>query len=117
MNPTNRVVAQLPLAELWDEHGPVAARRGRFLTEEQLRVLLQGPPVRFVVGDVGRALRWIPEADRFVFWKAEVRPRLVARPDRPIDVFAYPEGRAFVASEWIADGLASSPIVLLESYH
>jgi len=112
-----RVVTRLPLVELWNEHGPVAAQREEFLTSEQLRVLLQGAPVRFVVADVGSPLRWIPEADRFVFWKAEVRPRLVEHPEHPIDVYSYPEGRAFLASEWVLDGLASSPIVLLESYH
>ena len=117
VNPAQRVVTQLPLVELWDDRGPIAARREQSLTTQQLRVLIQGPPVRFVVADAGLPLRWIPEAERFVFWKAEVRPRLVEHPEHPIDVFVYPEGRAFVASEWVTDDLVSSPIVLLECYH
>jgi len=117
MDPAHRVVLQLQLVELWDEHGPVPAVRDRFLTREALRILLQGRPVRFVVADPGHPPRWIPQAERFVFWKVEVRPRLVERPDHPIDIYLYPEDRAFVASEWLPDDPASLPIVLLESYH
>jgi hypothetical protein len=117
MDATDRIVTQLPLSVLWDEQGTLTARRGRSLTKEELRILLQGVPVRFVVADPGLPLRWIPEAERFVFWKAEVRPRLVEHPEQPIDIYSYPEGRAFVASEWVSADPLSSPIVLLESHH
>jgi hypothetical protein len=117
MDPAQRVVTHMPLDGLWDDHGPLAARRDRFLTGEELRILLQRGPLRFVVADPGLPLRWIPEPERYVFWKAEVRPRLVEHPERPIDVFSYPEGRAFVASEWVPEDPASPLIVLLECQH
>jgi len=117
MQPAQRIVTHVPLDELWDDHGPLAASRDRFLTREELRILLQRSPLRFVVADPGLPLRWIPEAERHVFWKAEVRSRLVEHPERPIDVFSYPAGHAFVASEWVPNDPASPLIVLLESYH
>ena len=107
----------MPLDVLWDEQGTLATQRDRYLTREDIRILLQGRPVRFVVADPGLPLRWIPEAERLVLWKAEVSPRLVEHPEHPIDIYGYPEGRAFVASEWVAADPLASPIVLLESYH
>ena len=116
MDPALRIVSCIPLTELWDQRGPLDAHRGRYLTTEELRILMRGPSVRFVVADVGDKLRWIPEAERFVFWKAELRPRLVENPDY-IDLDRYPEGLALLASEWISSDTEASPIVLLESYH
>ena len=31
--------------------------------------------------------------------------------------YAYPEGYAYVASEWAADDVGSSPIIVLERHH
>jgi hypothetical protein len=52
-----------------------------------------------------------------VFWKTEARDHIVEDPHRPIDIYAYPEGYAYVASEWIADPLASTRIIVLERHH
>jgi hypothetical protein len=51
-----------------------------------------------------------------VFWKAEVRPHLVDKPDRPFDIYHYPHGYAYIASAWQAVD-AGFPIVVLERYH
>jgi len=116
VDPSLRVVTRIPLTELWDERKSLDAHRGRYLTREELHILMRGPSVRFVVADVGHKLRWIPEAERFVFWKAELRPHLVENPDH-IDVDRYPEGLGLLASEWISSDTEGSPIVLLERYH
>ncbi len=114
MDPGNRVVTRLPLEQLWDKDGDVGATRWRKLDREAIRDLLRRGPVHFVVADVGRQLRWIPESERFGFWKADGAVHL-ADGER-IDLLAFPDGMAYAASEWTpsADGV---PIVLLEAHH
>ena len=117
MDPALRVVTHLPLPELWTERGLIAAARERTLGRAEVKSLLKAGPVQFVVADVGKPLRWIPDEDRFVFWKIEARDHIVEDPHRPIDIYAYPEDYAYVASEWVADPLASTRIIVLERHH
>jgi hypothetical protein len=111
-----KIVTQLPLAELWGETGSMAVERVRYLNREAIRRFLQHGPVRFVVADVGLSLRWIAENESYVFWKAEVRPHLVNKPERPFAIYHYPHGYAYIASEWQTVD-ADFPIVVLERYH
>ena len=71
MRPDQRVVTEIPLAELWDASGPVPARRGPRLGDPDIRALLRGAGlVQFVVADaVGAPLRWIPPAETRAFWR------------------------------------------------
>ena len=117
MDPTHRTVTTLPLDALWTERGPLSAARERALGRPDVVTLLQRGAVHFVVADVGRPLRWVAPAECFVFWKADVRTHLVDDPSRPIDVYAYPEGYAYVASEWAADEAGFAPLVVLERHH
>jgi hypothetical protein len=117
MDPALRVVTQLPLRELWTDRGAFAAARDRTLAPDEVKSLLQAGPLRFVVADVGKPLHWIPEEERFVFWKADARDHIVENPRHPIDIYAYREGYAYVASEWAAPELGASPIIVLERYH
>lgn len=114
MDPGRRTIGATPVAEVWDDRGIVASRRLRHLAIGDIRDLLRRGPLRFVVADVGEKFRWVAEADRFAFWKAEVQPRL-APPDAPLDLDAFPGGLAYVASEWMPR--SGSPIILLESHH
>jgi hypothetical protein len=93
-----RLATRLPLAELWDDAGPVAATRLRGLTTADIRELLRAGPVRFVVADVGHPLRWIPVGDRFRFWKEEVKPRVAKAPRWRLEDF--PGEYCYSASEW-----------------
>jgi hypothetical protein len=117
MDPRLRIITRLPLTELWTEHGPVAATRDRLLGRADVKALLQTGPVQFVVADGGQPLRWVPLQERFVFWKADARDHIVENPEAPIDIYGYREGYAYLASEWVSDGLASPPIVVLERHH
>jgi hypothetical protein len=117
MNPAKRIVTHLPLLELWTERGPLEAVRERNLGRDDVKSLLQSGAVQFVVADVGKPLRWIPEIERLVFWKADARNHIVEEPENPVDIYAYPEGYAYVASEWVAAEPASPPIVVLERHH
>lgn len=115
MDSDKRVVVRLPLEELWSRAGRIPAHKRRDLSTGDIAGLLRAGPLRFVVADVGHILEWIPETDRFTFWKAEVKPRVV---DSYADGFYlndFPGHYAYVASEWSAD--FGPPIVLLEMHH
>lgn len=117
MDISKRVVTQIPLSVLWNSEGSLDARRARWLDREEVRRLVQLGTTRIVVADVGLPLRWIEPEERYVFWKEEVKPHLVDEPERPFDIFSYPHGYAYLASEWQpADALAAS-ILVLERYH
>lgn len=113
MNLSNRVVTRMPVEELWDENGVLPATRGRRLDRGAVSGLLRDRPVRFVVANVGDRLRWIAPSDRFEFWKREGSLHLAdgeeIRPE------AFPNGLAYVASEWQVT--PDLPVVLLEAQH
>lgn len=115
------MVTTIPLAELWDASGPVAARRGRRVGDPDIRRWLQGTGlVRFVVADaVGAPLRWIPLAETRAFWRYEVRPRIVMADATRFEYEQYPGRYCFVATVWEPEGdaLDSPPLVLLERHH
>jgi len=111
-----RIVTGIPLSEVWDEHGQVSAERLRSLAQEDLRQLVQAGTVKFVVANAGHPLRWVSSEESQVFWKLEVRPHLVVEPDRPFDIYGYPEGYCYVASEWHATN-ETQTIVVLEQHH
>jgi hypothetical protein len=82
-----------------------------------VKELLQAGPVRFVIAEVGKPLRWISEEERLVFWKADARSHIPEHSDQPFDLYLYPEGYAYVASEWCGGELATVPIIALERRH
>ena len=69
----------------------------------------------FVVAEAGQPLRWISESDRFDFWKAEVKCRLVAADADGFHLDDYPGSYCYVASMW--KGASSTPIIVLEKHH
>ena len=94
MRAEDRIVTELPLQELWDENGPVAARRQGDLSADDIRQLLGNRAVRFVVADVGAKLMWVPEPGTFALWKDEVRAHL-AEPDARVNLEQFPGGPAY----------------------
>jgi hypothetical protein len=117
MHTKDRLVTEIPLAELWGAQGAIVAERGRALGREDVRRLVQAEAVRFVVADLGRPLRWVPVAERYVFWKGEVLPHLVNEPERPFDIYHYPQGYAYIATEWRGADPFDTAIILLERHH
>jgi hypothetical protein len=117
MDPRRRIVTSLPLAELWDDEGELDFERGSALNREDVRRRVQGGTARFVVAEPGLPLRWVSAADRHAFWKGEVRPHLVDEPERPFDIYHYPHGYAYIATEWRGADPFEPPIVLLERHH
>src|ERR1700722_2540644 len=114
LGPSQRIITELPLRELWDDSGPVPAAWVRDLSVLQLREMLARGPVRFVVADVGTKPRWFPEAACFDFWKSEVQPHL-AELDHRIHLEQFPGGFCYFASEWAVVG--GKPVVVLQRGH
>jgi hypothetical protein len=114
MKPSQRVVTELPLRELWDDDSILAATWSRDLSPTALRALIRQGSVRFVVADMGAKPRWVSEADCFDFWKGEVQPHL-AEPNQGVHLEQFPGNYCFFAAEW-ADG-DRSPIVVLQRCH
>jgi hypothetical protein len=114
-----RVVTTIPLTELWDSAGPIAARRGLRVGDPKIRALLQRTgPVQFVVADaIGRPLRWVPLEEARTFWRFEVRPRIVPADAVRFDCESYPGRYCYVATEWVREAPDSQPLVLFERYH
>ncbi|WP_040550352.1 hypothetical protein [Pedosphaera parvula] len=115
MNATNKVATQLPLQELWNNDGFVAAARERWLSAKDITNLLRNGGAQFVVADVGTSLHWIPISECFDFWKREVQPHL-ASPESKAALGNYPDSYCYFASEW-SRGNLTSPIVVLEKQH
>ena len=113
-----RVVLSIPLTELWDAAGPVAARRGPRVGDPDIRAMLEGVRVvQFVVADaVGAPLRWIPLAEARAFWRYEVRPRIVRADAAWPEPEAYPGRYCYVATRWTLEAPDTLPLVLLERH-
>jgi hypothetical protein len=114
MQPAERIITVTPVRELWDDHGTVNARRSRDVASDEIRELLRRGPLQFVVVEIGFKPRWLPEADCFTLWKAEVQPHLPAR-GMPARLEEFPNGYCYFASEWSRTN--GSPIVVLEKAH
>ena len=114
MNSELRVVTRLPLRELWNEKGVLPAdRRIRHLDHSHVQQLLRKEPVRFVMADCGLPLKWIPESERFAFWRSVSAQ--IAEPDKAIYLGRFPQNVAYVASQW--QGHGGECVVLLERHH
>lgn len=107
MKPELRHVSKMPLAELWNESGVVAAQRVRELGSSEIVSLLRAGKVRFVVADVGHHLQWIPLERCYEFWKSEVKLHL-AQPEAYIYLEDFPGEYCYSASEWKADAVSQS---------
>jgi hypothetical protein len=109
-----RIVTRLPISEIWDEHGPLALRKERSLSEDDVANLLRSGPLRFVAADVGQRLLWIDPAECYCFWKDSVKLH-IAEPEAAITLTDYKGSYCFFASEW--NDSSSSTVVLLEKHH
>jgi hypothetical protein len=114
MKPELRYVSQMPLAELWNDHGVVAAEKVRELGLPEIVLMLRAEKVRFVVADIGHHLQWVSPEDCYEFWKSEVKVHL-AQPDAKTYLEDFPGEYCYFASEWKAD--VGEPIVLLAKSH
>jgi hypothetical protein len=114
MDSTTRIVTSIPLTELWNSGGPLDARRAHNIGDADIARLLRDGS-SFVVADVGLPLRLISAEDRFAFWKAEVRSRLIAPDADSFQLDDYPDNYCYVAAMWECS--SRMPIIVLERHH
>ncbi|WP_165249791.1 hypothetical protein [Paludisphaera soli] len=117
IRPEQRLIMQTPLTELWDARGTLPIKERRDVGCEQVRQLLRDGPVRFVIADCGRTIRWIALEDSFRFWKEEVKSHLIdwsvhVRGTRLED---WPGEYFYSGSEW--DEVDGAAVVLLVKHH
>ncbi len=114
MDPAQRIVTRIPLTELWNSKGLLDARLAERVGEADIVRLLRGGS-SFVIADVGLPLQWISEDDRFAFWKAEVKCRLVTPEADGFYLDDYPGNYCYVGAMWTR--ASERPIIVLEKHH
>ena len=114
MNPELRIVTQILLHELWNDHGVVRADMVRDLSSSDIIELFRVGRVRFVIADIGRRLQWVSPAVCYDFWKSEAKMH-IAEPNVELYLQDYPDEYCYFASEWRADD--GKPIVVLSKWH
>jgi hypothetical protein len=114
MGPRLPIVTKLPLAELWNDNGPLEAMQLAGVGEDGVRTQLR-LGAHGVVASVGKPLRWLRGAEFAEWWKSEARPRLVAPEVDSFRLEDFPGERCWSASEWrLVDG---STAILFEEHH
>ena len=107
----------MPLTELWTDEGPVAAKRGRQLSEDNIKAILNNVilnNVIFVVADLGEKLNWIEGNKIFDLWKNDLQKHFWNPDDEGVYLDMFPDGYVYFVTEWIDE--ANRTIVLLEKH-
>ena len=114
MNPNQKVISRLPVEEIWAGQRLVSTIKIRDLNAPDIVDLLRSDVIRFVVADVGKPFEWIPNNERYDFWKDEVKAHLAA-PESKAMLEEFPDEYCYFASEWKSyDG---ETIILLSKAH
>ena len=109
-----RIVSQMPLREIWDDHGIVSENTICELSSSDVADLLRSGRVRFVVADIGKSLQWIPPEECYEFWKSEAKTH-IAEPEARNYLENFQGEYYYFASEWKTD--KDEPVVLLAKSH
>ncbi len=113
MDLQERIVAKIPLEEIWNQSEIISKERLKYITDEDVRNLLKQDKVQFVVANVGFPLDWVSVDEHLDFFKSELKNRIADNEENYLENFS---GNYFYyASVWNSDSLIS--IVLLEMYH
>lgn len=114
MDGEQKIVSRLPVEELWAGRRLVSTVKVRDLEAADVVDLLRSVAVQFVVADVGKPFAWMPNNERYDFWKDEVKRHLAA-PTSKAALEDYPDEYCYFASEWKSyDG---DTIILLSKAH
>jgi hypothetical protein len=110
----HKILSRLPVEEIWAGRRLVSTIKVRDLGGSDIADLLRTDVVRFVVTDVGKPFEWVPNNERYDFWRDEVKAHL-ASPESRAALEDSPDGYCYFASEWQSyDG---DTIILLSKAH
>jgi hypothetical protein len=114
MELAKKIVTKIPLSQLWDSNKLLEAKREAYLTQADIKGILQTEPTVFIVANLGKTLQWIKPSEIYAFWKSTAKNHIADDLSR-IDYESFPDNYAFVASKWVGEG--EEVIVLLEKFH
>ena len=116
MDVSKRVVTEIPMAAIWLEDSTLITEERSNCSADQINESLRFRPIRFVVAEVGKPLRWIPLNTCFDFWKEEAEQYVHSLSDGGVSGFHAPY--FFIARMW-KDCLwtIAGPIILLEKVY
>ena len=112
MDPRLRIVARLPLTELWNDDGTVQAECVGTIDKAEVENPLQSG-AKLVIADVGHSLLWMDHKTALAFWKSEAESRIAPRAKkfRLEDPGCY----CYVPKKWtLAKG---ETVIVLEKHH
>jgi len=109
-----KIVAQLPIQELWAGQRLISTIKIRDLTLDNIVSLLRINDIRLAVADVGKELWWVPNNKKYEVWKNEIKPHLAVQENRN-SLDDFPGSYFYIASEWRS--YSGATIVLLEKHH
>lgn len=112
---SSRVVANLPLDEVWSAEGPLPLHRGDDLDRSAVETMLRKDPVQFLVAELGSPLEWVPLGDSRKFWRRDAAERLVG-PKETGRLDDFTESYFYRAQAWVDAG-GECALVLLEKNH
>ena len=114
MNHYQKVISRLPVEEIWEGQTLVSTVKVRDLNASEVVDLLRTDVIQFVVAVLGKPFEWIPNNERYDFWKDEVKAHLVA-PESKAFLEDFPDEYCYFASEWKSyDG---DTLILLSKAH
>jgi hypothetical protein len=101
VDPALRIVTRLPLDEIWNDDGPLHARKGELVGSAGIRQFLRIENGAVVEAMIGERMVWHLGEARFKFWKDILRPHLVEPGDATEGFVRDDEDPlAFIVYEW-----------------
>jgi hypothetical protein len=112
LDPKHKVMVSGPLAELWNDQGPVRAERVRYIDRDVVRELIRSGVRTFVVAEVGARLLWKTGDEAILFWQSQREH--VASPEHGHSPDGFASGYFWLVSEWRG---SQGQILVFEKYH
>jgi len=114
MSQEPKTISNMPIEEIWEEQKLISNIKLRDVGSTDITDLLRSNSVRFVVADVGKPFQWIPQNEKFDFWKTAVKAHL-AEPESKAFLEDFPNEYCYYASEW--KSFEGESIILFSKMH
>ena len=114
MSGEQKLITHLPVEQIWAGQRLVSTIKVRDLVASDIVDLLRSDVVRFVIADVGKPFAWVPNNERYDFWKDEVKAHLAA-PESKVYLEDFPDEYCYFVSEW--KSYNGETIILLSKSH
>lgn len=106
-------ITMLPMKELWDAEGKIAAQRAKFMTTKEIDALLKKEDLLVAVAILGNPPVWLGPDEVAPAWKTELKPHTCNKHDEGCSLDEFEGEYFYFASYW--EG--KEPVLLFEMYH